>query len=126
MARKPETTAAGNVNKKLHSEVYFEKMNNPYRGGTPDFYYEGCRDCMWTEYKWYETKPKAWDMKKKLSRLQQKWLRRAHANNRLTSVIAGYPKGYAVFLGESWDWDEPTKDDMSAQDVAKWIELQVS
>lgn len=125
MARKPETLASERVNKKL-AGVYFEKMHNPYRGGTPDFYYEGFLDMMWVEYKWYDRKPKQWEMDKKLTRLQQNWLRRAAENGRKTAVIAGYPGGYAIFENDGWIGDVPDKEDLSAQDVAKWIEFKVT
>lgn len=129
MARKPETTASNRINNKL-IDVYFEKMNNPYRGGTPDFYYEGFVNSMWVEYKWYDTKPKQWNLTNpkdpKISKLQQNWLRRAHNNRQLTAVIVGYPNGYSIFEGLSWEDNLPSREDITAQDVAKWIAFQVA
>lgn len=129
MARKPETDAAKRVNDKLVG-VYFEKMHNPYRGGTPDFYYEGFLDIMWVEYKWYDAKPRTWNLTDpkdpKISRLQQNWLRRAAENGRKTAVIVGYPKGYAIFENDGWLGNVPDKDGLTAKEVAKWIEFKVT
>ena len=81
---------------------------------------------MWVEYKWYEVRPRFWNLGKKLSRLQQKWLHRAFKNNRKVAVVAGYPGGYAVFIGDTWTYNDATKDWMTAKDVAQWIEFQVT
>lgn len=130
MARKPETTAAHQVNILLPKSVYFEKQNNPYRGGTPDFYYEGKSDILWIEYKWFKYRPLSWevikDEKRGLSRLQQNWLRRAFRNGVMVAVVAKHPKGYALFIGDDWETAEPSSENLKAIDVAKWIESEVS
>jgi hypothetical protein len=97
------------VNKHLPKEVYTEGMANPYRGGTPDRYYEGPHDDLWVEYKFYEALPPVIDLlhqtaktKPKLSKLQQDWLVRAHCNNRKVAVIVGCPEGGLILPGISW------------------------
>ena len=53
MSVKPETQFANSVNGKLplRGVLHREKMNNPYRGGTADWWYSGRRADLWCEYK---------------------------------------------------------------------------
>lgn len=129
MSRKPETTAANRVNTRV-KDCYFEKMHNPYRGGTPDFYYEGSAKSMWIEYKWYEKKPTQWSLTSgkdpKITVLQQNWLRRAHSNRQLTAVIVAYERLYAIFPGDSWETEFASHEDLTAQETAMWIEFNVT
>ena len=129
MPQKPETRAAKLVNDWLPSSVYFEKMHNVYRGGTPDFYYEGPSDMLWVEYKHFPHYPRSWsvitDEHRGLSRLQQNWLRRARNNHRKTAVIAKHPQGYALFVGDDWEHGQPYTDTCTALEIAKWITYQV-
>lgn len=83
MSRKAETTAYTGINNTLaefHPHVYFEKMYNPLRGGTPDMYYDYRRN-LWVEYK-YAALP-ARDttvVQVDLSKLQDDWLSRQFNN----------------------------------------------
>lgn len=93
MTAKAETTYAQRVNKHLPPEVYREKMNNPYRGGTPDFYYEFDRP-LWVEFKYIEV-PKREDtiIRPNLSPLQLDWLERCHGNGHRPLVVVGSRAG---------------------------------
>lgn len=101
---KPETRFYSAVHKHLPSNVHREKMNNPYRGGTPDVWYSGNLDDLWAEYKWLASLPKKAPVRpeKLLSPLQQQWLKQRHEEGRNTVVILGTPEGAWVFEGVSW------------------------
>ena len=76
--------------------------------GTPDYYYEGAKGCLWIEYKWYPEKPRVIDLtdkKKKphLSALQRLWLNRAVANGVDVIVVAGYPDGCFILEFGAWN-----------------------
>ena len=127
---KPETGLINRVNRYLPKRVYHEKMNNPYRGGTPDLYYEGPNACLWVEFKWYDPVPPRIELiDNKLSRLQQAWLQRCHDNGRPCAVVVGAPAGCVIYPGTSWqdtlDRDTFLQRCVSPQDVANWINNQV-
>lgn len=128
MPQKPETRAAKAVNDLLPAAVYYEKIHNTYRGGTPDFYYEGPRSQLWVEYKHFGSYPRNWsvitDERRGLTRLQQNWLRRAHRNGHRTAVIAKHPRGYALFIGDDWEDGVPDKSNCTTLEIAKWITYQ--
>ena len=112
--QKPETKYYTSIHKELKKgfpEVYYEKMSNPYRGGTPDVYYEGPGTDRWIEYKW-DPKPKNGtcrlyepNEKPSLSKLQQKWVDRAHKNGRRVGVIVGSPLGGIYLEGCDYKHD---------------------
>lgn len=97
MTAKRENTYIAGVHKHLPMEVYAEKTSNPYRGGTPDCYYEGDKRIAWAEYKFIEV-PKRADtlIKPELSPLQLRWLRRCQANGHEALVIVGSAVGGVV------------------------------
>lgn len=97
MASKPENLFIGRVHKLLPPEIYHEKMANPYRGGTPDEYYEGPKGILWVEYKYLEKLPPKLCLTNlkgptSVTPLQQKWLERAVANNVNACVILGFER----------------------------------
>lgn len=96
MSSKQETTYIAGVHKELPKHIYREKMSNPYRGGTPDCYYEA-RKQLWVEYKFIEV-PKRADtvIKPELSALQADWLQRAYANGHPVRVIVGSRAGGVI------------------------------
>ncbi len=109
-------------------------MANPYRGGTPDDYYEGANGVLWVEWKFLPALPPIIDLtydkaKVKLSPLQRHWLRRAHGNGVNTAVIAGCKDGGVIFHGLEWErqWDRELFQSMTLprKAVARWIEEQV-
>ncbi|RYG07090.1 MAG: hypothetical protein EON92_19000, partial [Burkholderiales bacterium] len=90
MSGKAENTFIGSVGKYLPDTVYAEKMHNPYRGGTPDMYYEGLTQSLWAEYK-FVVLPKRADtyIVPELSALQLDWLERCRKNGHAPVVIVG-------------------------------------
>jgi hypothetical protein len=98
MVRKPENTFSSLINSKLDKNIYYEKMANPFRSGTPDFYYEGLGGILWVEYKWI---PFEWQKNKEASKIcstkswthQRHWLERAYSNKIPSNVIIGIGLG---------------------------------
>ena len=131
MASKPEASFIRSVHKYLPKDkLYTEGMANPYRGGTPDRYYEGNRSELWVEYKYYPILPLIMDLtnqkaKVKLSGLQMKWLRRAHGNGRRVAVIVGCPDGGIVIPGLTWERTYTREEAQaliwSRKEVMRWI-----
>lgn len=118
---KNETAFSNYLHGKFELPVYFEKTNNPWRWGTPDFYYEGPAGILWSEHKWIKEpwtedvatkdicKTQSWPK-------QVKWLNRAHDNGVNTCVIVGvgvgrnrkaywlsYPYGFSFFYDPLYD-----------------------
>jgi hypothetical protein len=75
VSSKPENTFIGTVNDRLpikkrkastiarrkvsdESHIHYEKMNNPYRGGTADSWYSGLAGDLWVEFKYLPRVPK--------------------------------------------------------------------
>lgn len=108
---KPETTFYTSVHKHLPplSELHREKMHNPYRGGTADHWFSGCKADLWVEYKFIVV-PKRDDTmidlvggnKPIISVLQQDWLTERHNEGRNVWVIVGCKEGGVVFRGREW------------------------
>lgn len=130
MAQKPEARFVTSVNRYLPKRVYTEGMANPYRGGTPDSYYESVSNQIWIEYKWVSRIPKELNLthsksKPCLSQLQQRWLRRAHENGVPIAVIVGHRNGGIILPGLTWD-TTLTKEDFeklskTRKEIAEWI-----
>lgn len=95
--RKPETTFTLSINKYLKDKVHCEKMHNPYRGGTPDFWYSGNLGDIWIEYKYIETIPIRSQIIPDLTPLQAQWLKRRYEEGRNVAVIVGTRAG-GIFL----------------------------
>lgn len=127
MASKPETTFYTGVHRHLPpvGEFYREKMYNPLRGGTWDFWFSGKRD-LWVEYK-YLTLPKrdttmiALD----LSPLQTLWGAGRYAEGRNLAVVVGCKEGGVVFTDLAWEQAISTADFKrkicSRAELAQWI-----
>lgn len=126
---KPETLFIQKIHKTLDKKIYREKMNNPYRGGTPDVYYElPSGKILWVEYKFIDKLPRAHVLR--LSELQKRWLRRAYRNSVPVAVILGWKEGRTsngVIFTEPDDWVVTHKKDsiidrqMSVAEIAEWI-----
>lgn len=138
MARKPETTFYESVHRHLpHLKLlYREKMNNPYRGGTADWWFSGKHD-LWIEYKFLPRVPQkgsVWlckpDVKSPdLSRLQQIWLHDRHVEGRNVGVIVGCPAGGVVLRDLEWEKEIPVelfRERIWPRDrLAYWIKQEV-
>lgn len=103
MSAKAETVYAQGVNKQIPTHIYREKMANPYRGGTPDFFYEA-RKQAWVEYKFVEL-PKREEtlIKPNLSALQLAWLQRCYDNGHTAAVVIGSRAG-GIMLRAPGNW----------------------
>lgn len=133
---KPENQFISSVHKYVDIDVcYYEKMANPYRGGTWDVYYEGIRNAMWIEYKFYPKLPPVMNLKDHsknvaLSALQQAWGKRAHNHNRLVGVIVGTPKGGIILPALSYrkEYTREMAEQMlkSRKEIAAWLTKIVS
>lgn len=103
---KPETTFTASVHRLLPplSALYREKMANPYRGGTPDYWYSNKRD-LWIEWKFIKLPAREQteiDPTKLLSALQQKWLYDRFREGRNVWVIIGCKVGGVVLRDLQW------------------------
>ena len=102
----PEGKFIRRVGRLLPSDIYSEGMANPYRGGTPDRYYEGSRNCLWAEYKYNKTVPAHWRASDHITSLQKMWIARAQKNHTPVCVIAGFGSHAIVFVKPIQDyWD---------------------
>lgn len=97
MAQKPENQFIAGVHKYL-PDVYFEKMNNPYRGGTADVWYSGVLGDLWVEYKFLPKLPRRGLIIPDLSELQKRWIHNRRNEGRRVHVIVGCPAGGVWFL----------------------------
>lgn len=126
MASKPETTFYRSVHKRLAADTYFEKMNNPYRGGTPDVWYSGEAADLWVEYKWLPRVPVRASVKVDLSEKQRLWLDNRYEEGRNVSVILGCKEGGVILT--HMEWAEDVDADLfnallqSRDEIAQWIE----
>lgn len=100
---KSETTFSRLFHKYINGSIYFEKMSNPYKSGTPDFYYENQSRILWVEHKWI-TKP--WKANREASKIcstaswthQRHWLIRAHDSLIPVRTIIGIGKGKGTLV----------------------------
>lgn len=131
MSSKAENTFIAGVHKYLPLAIYREKTNNPYRGGTPDVYYEH-RRMMWAEYKFIEVpKRDSTVIVPELSELQRAWLQRNWKAGHRPLVIVGHAGGGVVFTQPlAWNAGLRRQDfldsTMSRQELAAYISREVS
>ena len=115
MSSKPENNFIAAVHRKFEdgAKPYFEKMHNPYRGGTWDVWYSGkkrgrraSRD-LWVEYKWLPQIPKRETtlILPELSALQIVWGANRYDEGRNVWVIVGCPEGGVIY--QDMAWEEP-------------------
>lgn len=105
--RKPETSFYTSIHRLLPKNIYYEKMSNPYRSGTPDVWYSGQKRDLWVEYKYEKYPIRTTEINLSLSELQKKWLLDRHKEGRHVAVICGTDKFHAFFLRDLWR--EPAK-----------------
>ena len=122
---KPENSFITGLHKHLPVALHHEKMHNPYRGGTADVWYSGCRD-LWVEYKFIVVPVRiTTPIKIDLSALQLQWLRRRHEEGRNVAVIIGSKMGGVVFDNLLWETPIHTgtfiASTLSRKDLAAWI-----
>jgi hypothetical protein len=124
----PESKFVRRVGRLLPSDIHSEGMANPYRGGTPDRYYEGNRNCLWAEYKYAKAVPASWCASGHVTSLQRLWITRAQKNHVPVCVIAGFGSHGIVFvkpIQEYWDTiyirEEIKELMLPVQDIAAFI-----
>jgi hypothetical protein len=87
------------------------KIHDQFAGGVPDAYYEGTKKDLWVEYKWLKMPKRDSTLvdfsnpDRYLSKLQQLWIARRHANRGDTAVVIGHEGGCIAFL--DLDWQKP-------------------
>lgn len=133
MAVKPENQFISGVHKYLPSVrvLHREKMNNPYRGGTADWWYDGNKLDLWVEYKFMPRLPQRGVVSPErvgLTALQLDWLRGRHDNGRNVGVIVGCPLGGVIMRALEWE-REMSVDDfrlrvIDRKALALWITQQ--
>lgn len=101
MSSKPETQFASSVHRHLR-DVYAEKMNNPYRSGTADWWYSGSKGDLWVEYKFLRALPTRVNVRADLSAQQLRWLTNRRREGRRIEVLIGYADGGVVLTVEEW------------------------
>lgn len=138
MASKPETNFSNSVHRYLPpiKVLYREKMNNPYHGGTADWWYSGGVDDLWLEHKFLPRLPQKGSVwlcnphvkQPILSRLQQDWLSGRYAEGRNVGVLVGVPGGGVILRDLVWekqiDVDEFRSWICPRQQLALWIQQQ--
>ena len=111
--------------------IHYEKMNNPYRGGTADAWYSALSD-LWVEFKYLPSQPVRTIVQplKLLTELQVQWLNDRWVEGRNVCVIIGCPDGGIVLEDRSWNDVIPASLFqslfLSVVDLASWIRLQVT
>lgn len=100
----PETRFIASIHRLLSPSFHWEKMANPYRGGTADCWYSGNRTDLWIEWKFVEV-PKRDDtiVNLGLSALQVDWLNSRWNEGRNIWVITGSKEGGVVFTDGRWN-----------------------
>lgn len=140
---KPETTFTESVHRHLpsSSELWREKMSNPYRSGGADYWYSDAQD-LWVEWKFIQL-PKRDDTIINLvtgsatgktpatvKPLQQAWLHNRHVEGRNVWVIVGCKEGGVVFKDLGWEQPLSTKQFkarmLTRPEIAKAIVNKVS
>ena len=151
MAKKPETGFIERVNKGLPIKlgktfvkaralfdeadwVHYEKMANPYRGGTADSYYSGRHNDLWVEYKYLACVPQrasVWPANPNqslLSSLQLAWLEGRLDEGRNIAVIIGCPSGGVVLVDREWRKEMVAEEFVSlirsVSEISDWIHGQ--
>ena len=101
--QKPETTFYTSVHRHLDPKLHREKMFNPYRGGTWDFWFSGKDADLWIEYK-FVILPKLDStlIYSHLSDLQKDWGTKRLQEGRNVAVIIGCKEGGVILKNEDW------------------------
>lgn len=130
MASKPENGFIGSIHRHLKEPfTYHEKMNNPFRSGTPDVWYSGHRGDLWVEYKFIPYVPQRSLIKPDLSDQQKRWIANRRLDGRNVAVIVGCKEGGVIFLNGEWNHPIAPKDFkaklLSRIQIAQWIVAKV-
>lgn len=123
VSKGPENRFIGRIHRRIPKDKpYWEKMHNPYRGGTFDVWYSGKKQDVWIEYKWVDKLPK--HLVPALSELQLQWGKKRHAEGRKLYVIVGSPEGGVIFnTPYSWEEGQTVIVTYSEEAIASFIAL---
>lgn len=125
MSRKPESTLISSIHKELRKDSnppHFEKMHNPYRGGTADVWYSGDKGDLWVEYKWIPKLPTSGPVKPDLSQLQLEWLISRAEEGRNVVVAVGCPDGLIITsLPSQWIYGIPPEVGCTRKEFARLL-----
>lgn len=130
MAVKPENQFISGVHKYLPAVkvLHREKMNNPFRGGTADWWYSGITSDLWVEYKFLPRVPQKGVVKADLSALQSQWLQGRYKEGRNVAVIVGCPLGGVILRDLEWEKEIPVLEFktriISRNELAIWLMQQ--
>ena len=129
MSQKPENSFIQSVHRKLKEQVYHEKMNNPWRAGTPDVWYSGNLGDLWIEYKYVTKLPISAEIRPDLTPRQSRWLNNRFDEGRNVAVVLGTPDGGVIYRNKEWDKPLSITDIeerlQTREDIARWITNQV-
>ena len=125
MSSKPETVFYTGVHRYLPTDLHREKMCNPYRGGTWDFWFSGTHD-LWIEYKFVVLPKRDSTMVDvTLSDLQIDWGKSRYQEGRSIAVIVGCKEGGIILTDREWEQsftcEEFRARIISRTDLAQWI-----
>jgi hypothetical protein len=106
VASKQETAYCTGLHKHFppRTELYREKMSNPWRGGTFDYWYSGYKRDLWVEYKFLPKLPLRAALVPALSALQLEWGQGRRAEGRDVVVVVGTRNGFGVLLEDPSSW----------------------
>ena len=118
----------------MSPSIYIEKTNNPFRKGTPDFFYESKGPILWAEHKhilapWTTDKAPSEICKSTSWPAQRRWLVRAHTNNQQALVIIGIGSGrntQGYILTFPFNFEVQYNLAFSLEHIAKYIENKVT
>lgn len=104
-------------------------MNNPYRGGTADWWYSGFLADLWIEYKYVDRLPtRTGIITPDVSDLQRKWLHGRYREGRNVAVVVGHPEGGVILRALSWEHaipiDEFRERLITRLAIAQWIQKE--
>lgn len=127
MAAKPENTFISGVHKHLPSleVLHREKMNNPFRSGTADWWYSGSKADLWVEYKYIPKLPVKALILPDLSERQKDWLAGRYREGRNVAVVVGSPEGCVIYTSLGWlkeiAPEEFRERACTRQELASWL-----
>jgi len=125
MSTKPETNLGNRIHKYLPPEMSVEKMNNPFRAGPWDFYYDCWNRDGWSEHKYMARSFKEvrfdWAMDNLLSPRQKLWgLQRLH-NGRRVCIITGFRDKSISIAHPYYRIERPFTAKEAAEWICKWL-----
>lgn len=106
MATKPENQYITGLHKHFPPKevLYREKMANPWRGGTADYWYSGAARDLWIEFKYLVNLPIRSPLVPALSPLQLAWCSERRAQGRDVIVVVGTRGGVGIVLDDPQTW----------------------